>query len=160
MNKAVGDFIEKKNKLRAREIEYKKRKFVEEWSINDRIYAPDEQNTSDFPFFDKKENRHYKTVPAVLTDEEYEAAKNAEEALQREFRGKSYSAVIIKIIAYLIWCIGIFGALIAASGKGGNNGFSAKIFFIIFSASLLSGLMLWALGEIIRLLNEIKEKKN
>ena len=154
MNESAKKFISKQNKI----LDAKKAKFLETLRIYDKEYAPSEDEVeNEYYLFDEKEKRHYKNIPAKLTDEEYQQVLQAHNAVVKTEHEKNGTSITLKVVAYLIWCIGMLAALAVSSDENGNS-FNAKVLLTYLTISIVSGLIFWALGEIIRLLNEINNK--
>ncbi|MBO6140457.1 MAG: hypothetical protein J6O40_01575 [Ruminococcus sp.] len=152
MNIYVDKYIKKNNKI----LVENKAAFLDSIGIHDREYAPSEDSVgTDYPHLDKETNKHYKTVPATLTEEEYEEVLKSYKAVKKAENQKNSSSYVLKLCAFLIW-LGGFCIVGVLSNDEKKSDSSLIITYIIIA--FVCGMFFWALGEIIRLLNEINNK--
>ena len=101
--------------------------------------------------------KYYKKVPIQLTDEECEKFKKIYH--NSALKPKNSIAVALRIIAWIIFIGGfIAGIFIANIQIGAYHEFSFVIALTYWVGALVSGIIFLGFAEIIKLLNDIKNK--
>lgn len=167
MDKNIQNFIDTKKqeleKLRAS----KKRDFLIQQGLYEKVYAPDHHNvdTNEYPYYDRNEEDgtplYYKAVAINLTDKEYEEVYAAYKAVENELEdendeeennSKNNMSVFMIVASVIIYIAGFVGGIIA-----GNNfdryGFTLWLAIAIWVPTFVYGSLLLGLSEVIKLLH-------
>ncbi len=163
MDERIKAFLDKKK----REIEMKKEKQKEETLISlglyEKVYSPDGQCTNEYSFSEWDENggkfRYYKKVPFNSSDEEFEEIKKVckIETAKPATRGNSV-ATLLSVIAWIIYICGfIIG--IGIFGRNSNEKGAFLSMLLYWFVALISGTIMLFLSELIKIFNDIKNKR-
>ncbi len=166
MDDRVRAYIEKKRKeqhIATEQSTNRDKNFnLIKWGLYDKVFAPDEKQSSEYPYSswdkEKKKDVYYKMVPFEVTDEEYAELlalhKNEADKTKNKDNGVEKALRYIGIICLVVSIIGGLGY--------GVQEEEFKWFLIIMLSFVSSGIISWALftgfAEVIRLLEEIKNK--
>ncbi len=173
MDERVQEFLTKKRSEKQIALEKKKQeerlKVMEPLGLFDKVYSPDNRFNEEYPFgdYDSSTNtsKAYKKVPIDVTDEEFEEIKSFN-SNNEEQRKPNLIATIFTAIAWIIYIFG-FIAGVALGTTEVTTGyyytttetvFSFAVAFTYWSVSFVSGTMFLGFAEIIKLLNDIKNK--
>lgn len=154
MNERVAKFLEKE-----------KRKNLIKLGLYDKIYAPDNIRTNEYPLseWDYKDQIkiYYKEVPFEVTDEEYQQIiklSQKPKVSSGSKPDKNTIAKILTVIARITFICGfiagiIWGIILLGDREGALVGF---IFMLLFwFAAFISGTLFLGFAEIIELLDTI-----
>ena len=155
MHEKLEEFISKKQAQETRKTAEQKNKLLMDWGLCEKIYSPDNRKSPKYPESEFDANGkllRYKIEPINITNDEYELLKKY---ISNDKKRNTPIAIALDVIAYLIFIAG-FIAGITFGGTGYE--FNIGIAVIIWCGTLVSGILVLAVAEIIRLLTEIKNK--
>ena len=145
---------EKENKKRNQ----KKEELLLDLELYDKVYAPDNVCTDDYPYFEwddeKGEGLYFKKVPIAVTDEEYEALKRCT-GKDDELTQSNGVATTLTVIAWLIYIGGFIAGIIACSEF---RTFEFEVACAVWFDAFVCGTIFLAIAEIIKLLFKINSK--
>lgn len=172
MQEAVEQYIrsveEKENALQKKqaeeELEQRKR-ILRSLGLYEKIYSDRDQYSPEYPLFDADRGVYYAKKTIRVTDEEWEAIRDAyerERAVgQREKnpnadgdadRGNPIAGAL-KVIAILLYIgAAIAGIIVAVAGQ------MVPAMFAIWASGFVAGTVMLGFSEIVRLLNAIDRK--
>ena len=131
MHEAIENFIEKQKQKKKENY----KQFLLDNDICEREYSPNEDENApydeNYPYWDRKQNKYYKKIPIEVTD--------------------------FFVLGWITVIAGLIESLSAASGDKGES-FTFSVFIIHFAVTLIASMMYFGLGEVIKLLNDIKNK--
>lgn len=154
MNEKVAKFLEKE-----------KRKNLINLGLYDKIYAPDNIQTDEYPLSEWDNTvlirKYYKAVPFKVTDEEYQQIiklSQKPKVLPTSKPDKNTIAKFLTVIAWITFICGFIAGIIwgnlLGDGEGALVGF---IFMLLFwFAAFISGTLFLGFAEIIELLDTIR----
>lgn len=159
MHELAQEFIERKKK----ELSEKKKEEIKQFLISnglfEKIYADkgEEDSTFLYPYYDTKKDLFYYEEPIRISEEEYEELKkytNTEKVhTNTPKNSRSFAEKLLKALAYTLYTLGFIGSisiLVATSNSILFLGYLISVF--------IGGTVFYGFGEIIRLLNDIKNK--
>lgn len=151
------------NEKVAKFLEEEKRKNLIKLGLYDKIYAPDNIRTDEYPLSEWDNTglirKYYKEVPFEVTDEEYQQIqqiiklRQKPKVLPTSKPDKNTIAKILTVIAWITFICGFIAGLILGDDK---YGFSYTIAFIWWSSTFVSGILFLGFAEIIELLDTIR----
>lgn len=156
MHESIITFLEKQNKIKREN----RRQFLLNNNICERIYNPveDSEYSEEYPFRDRDTNKWYKKEPLDVTDEEFELIQKAyNEAHTSEKPESNGVAIIFIIFGWITLIAGLIESLAAASDDKGKT-FIVSVFIIHFAFTILSSMIYFGFGEVIKLLHSINNK--
>jgi len=159
--------------LKAKSVQKENRdKHLIQLGLNEKVYSPDglyspEYHLIDYTASGENRDKHYKTAPIEVTDEEYEQILKAEKNKKINIQSTSNSvASALTFIAVLTYIGGFILGIVL-----GNREVTEGIYYtyttteFVFSyaitwwiAALVSGTMILGFAEIIKLLDKISNK--
>ena len=155
MHELLKNYISKKEVQKKETYEKEKRNLLISQGLYEKIYSDEPGYSQEFPNqeWDPATNDHkyYKMVPIEITEEEYEIIKEYSNTTSPVKRNAA--AIILFSIAGAIFGLGFFAGIII-----GTEVEDFLITLIYWIGSFAIGMMLIGFAEIIRLLNEIKNK--
>ncbi len=167
MHPIVEEFLQKKQEEKRKKFEEEKAKTLMDLEICERVYADKTTYSIDFPYaeYDDSGNviNYYKKAPIEVTDEEYtEILKHTNNSTTVD----SSIAIALRAIAFIIYLGGFIAGIVLGNVevvKGTyyhytDTEFSLAIAFVYWCAAFISGTMFLGFAEIIKLLNDIKNK--
>lgn len=157
MHEAIENFIEKQKQKKKENY----KQFLLDNDICEREYSPNEDENApydeNYPFWDRKQNKYYKKIPIEVTDEELEQILEAyNEAQVNEVKSNGIATFFL-VLGWITVIAGLIESLSAASGDKGES-FTFSVFIIHFAVTLISSMIYFGFGEVIKLLNDIKNK--
>lgn len=160
MNKMVEEYINSKRKEEREKYLKDKNETLIKLGIYEKVYSPINMLSEEYPWIEwddeKEDELYYKKVAADVSDEEYEEILR----LNKEIKQKQQSqqnpiAMTLMVIAVITYIAGFIAGI--ALGWDGYD-FNIMIAFIYWCVAFISGTMLLGFAEIIKLLNDIKNK--
>ena len=158
---AVQEYL---NRKRQEEENKEARKIVDfmfEEGLYTKEYHNGDSNTiNKYPFLDKAENKRYRKVPISLTDEELKEINILMQEKEKKEAGRkniaepddgNTVAAILRILGFIILCIGIVAGFIRLEE-------SSDIAMTCWVVGILSGALFIGFSEVIKLLQEIRNK--
>ena len=144
---------EKENKLTAQELIYA--------GLYEKEYSEKNEYSHEYPDSEwddeNKKQKYFKKVPIQLTDEECEKFKKI--YYSSALKPTNPIASALSIIAVLIYIGGfIAGIVLGIDAAELYEEFAFSVAFVYWAVSLVSGTMFLGFAEIIKLLNDIKNK--
>ena len=164
MNEKLRDFLDKKRLERIEKSEEEKRSLLMKLDLVEKVYSPDNSSGSEYPCWEVINNTeddgnegsvvYYKLVPIEITDEEYEELKKTVNI--EDNKSKNKVASIFKTVAWCVFIVGfIAGIFLAINAYGDFSLIAAIIYWVV---AFISGMFFYGFGEIINLLDCIKNK--
>lgn len=156
MNRIAQEYINKQKEIAERKKLEKRKDFLEEIELYERIYSDNTKYTDEYPVKDTNEDsehygKFYKEIPIELTDEEYEEVLNAYKLNHGKVSSDDTVAMLLFSISVFIYIVGGLLALISF-GAGAITGIST------LAAVFVGGTSFLGFSRIIALLNDIKNK--
>ncbi|MBQ7347520.1 MAG: hypothetical protein IJW55_06140 [Clostridia bacterium] len=146
MNPKLQAYIDAKKA----ELENEKNHFLMEEGLFDKVYVSDDDPNKDQyqSEWDEqaKKQKYYKKVPYAVTDEEFKEIKKLAQKTE-----KNKVAFALRVIGWAVYACGLLGGLGLL-----NDGFWSAL--ICWSSALIGGTVLLGFSEVIRILNDIKNK--
>lgn len=147
MHEKVESFLTQ----RQAEESIRRSKHLVELGLYEKVYSNSTTYSDEFPYPETDEKgaiiNYYKKLPIDITDEEYAEIKKYSHAYSS---GKNRIAVALTVIAWVIYIVGFVSGLI-------NYG-SPTDSLVYWCGALISGTTFLGFAEIIKLLNDIKNK--
>lgn len=165
MNQRLKNFLDAKEYEKRKEYEEEKRKTLLELGLFEKVYAPDNRQSEEFPFYEYDNNtstsRYYKEVPIEITEDEYVEVKKYSKKEKTSENNSIASALTfiglgIIICGFIAGCV--FGNVVVKEYWSNDTEFSFKVAFTYWIVSFISGMMFFGFAEIIKLLEDIKRK--
>ncbi len=173
MHEMVREFLEKKRQKIEAEKEKNKVETLISLGLYEVEYSPDGEQTSEYNLgkWDEEagKTRYYKKVPVDVSEEEYEEIKKI--ACADSEKSQSQSNIVAKtlsVVAGLIWGGGFIAGIVLGNvevtkstfyNTYTDTEFSFAIALAYWASSFIIGTMMMGLAEIVKLLNDIKNKK-
>ncbi len=172
MNEKVKAFLNEKVAEERKKYEEEKKKKLLELGLCEKVYSEDDAYSAEFPCreYDSvtSKSRWYKRAPISISDEEYEeirkySIRTGDEDVSDE---DNPIARALKMIAWVIFIGGFVAGIFLGNVevmKGvhyqyTDTEFSFAIAFSYWCIALISGTMFLGFAEIIKLLEDIKNK--
>ncbi len=162
MNERVKEYLDAKGRERIERYKKEKNETLCTLGLFEKEYSPNNEWSEEYCLnewdSDLEQTRYYKNAPIEVTDEEYE------EILK--FSKDEGGNVIAKVLTCIAWIVFVGGFLVGiALGNVEVEGyysyhkeFSFAIAFGYWCTSFISGMVFLGFAEIIKLLNDIKNK--
>ncbi len=154
MNEKVAKFLEKE-----------KRKNLINLGLYDKIYAPDNIRTDEYPLSELDNTglirKYYKAVPFKVTDEEYQQIiklSQKPKVLPTSKPDKNTIAKFLTVIAWITFICGFIAGIIWGYLLGHGEGALVEFIFtlLFWFAAFISGTLFLGFAEIIELLDTIR----
>lgn len=167
MNKVVEKFIEKQKAELEAKNNLKKEKLLIDLGIYDKEYSDNTAWSEEYPKYEYDQNtqeaKYYKIVPIQVTDEEYaEILKYSNLNKEEETDKSNNKNTISQVFTGIAWAIFILGFILGFAMGYQQIEYSDKFKFsvalIYWCISFVSGMVMLGFSEIIKLLNELKNK--
>lgn len=171
MNEKIKEFLEEKKEIGRKNIDEEKARTLINLGLYEKVYSPENEYSAEYPFSEwdsvSSTTKYFKKLAYEITDEEYEEVKKYSQSSNEFFYSENAISKALTIIAWVIF-IGGFIAGLALGNVEVTKGvyyrytdteFSFAIAFTYWCVSLISGTMFLGFAEIIKLLEEIKNKK-
>ncbi len=171
MNTMVKEFLDKKKREINKSNYEKKSKLLISLGLYEKAYSPQNTSSAEYPFYERdkvdKKDKFYKKVPIDVTDEEFEEIKKV---CKTDTTSSGNSANTVATVLIFFAVLIFIGGFITGSVLGNTEvtkgtyytytktEFSFAIALTYWSISLISGMLLIAFAEIIKLLTAIKNK--
>ncbi len=167
MNEKVKGFLNEKAAEERKKYEEEKKKKVLELGLCEKVYSEDGAYSTEFPYseYDRVtlKTKWYKREPISITDEEYEEIRKYSKV---EKENENIIAQALEVIAWVIFIGGVIAGIILGNVevlKGTyyqytDTEFSFAVAFTYWCIALISGTMFLGFAEIIKLLEDIKNK--
>ncbi len=159
MNKTVEAYLDAQKKAERERYEKKKAETLISLGIYEKEYSL--ENTWSEEYNDYEEGyadtdneykvRWFKKIPVEVSDEEYvEILKHS--GREAGILKSNPIATTLKVIAWIVFAVGALAGIIIAANDAAVAG------FITIISAFISGMMFLGFAEIIKLLNDIKNK--
>lgn len=160
MNPKVEEFLAKKKKEKEEQELKKRNSVLLKLGLCEKEYAPEGKDYSDGYteyHYDEKEgkNIYYKSVPIEVTDEEYAEILKYASIKDTSESGKNGVATVLKIIGIVFYIVGFIGGCIAGAAYRDFDYLTALYYWV---AGIISGTLFLGFAEVIKLLQEIRDK--
>ncbi len=166
MNEKVRAFLETKKAEEKRMFEEEKQEKLVAIGLCDKVYSPNNTYNEEYPLSewdeDSSKYKYFKVIPVEITNEEYEEVKKYTNTSDNS--RTNIIATILTIIAWIIFLGGFFAGIslgnVVVDPHDVIDGtkFSFAIALTYWSVSLISGIIILAFAEIIKILDDIKRK--
>jgi hypothetical protein len=156
MHESIIKYLEKQNKIKIEN----RRQFLLDNDICERVYNPieDGEYNDEYPFRDCDTNKWYKKEPIDITDDEFNLIQKAYNEAHTSEKSESNSiATFFFVFGWITIIAGLIESLSAASDDKGES-FTFSIFVIHLAITLVLSMLYFGFGEVIKLLNDIKNK--
>lgn len=155
MHESIEKFFEKQKKT----IQKNRKQFLIDNNICERVYNPSEDSeySDEYPYRDRDTGKWFKKEPIDVTDEEFEMIQKAYNEAHTEKPESNGIATFFMVLGWITVIAGLIESLSAASGDKGES-FTFSVFIIHFAVTLIASMMYFGFGEVIKLLNDIKNK--
>ena len=166
MHKAIEEYILKQQNKQREELEKEKADFLISKGLFEKVYSQKEEYDPEFPLSEwdeqTKKYKEYKEVPIEITDEEYQLLLDVTKPASKK-KTTNGVATALAVFAWIIFIGGFIGGISAGNQAGSlasyyRNTFSLETAAIVWAVSLVAGLFTLGFSEIIKLLNDIKNK--
>ncbi len=163
MHKKVREFLETKKQAERELYDEKKREILIELGLYEKDYTDEDGYSDEYPCGEYDQEigvyRYYKKIPVPVSDEEFEEIKKCSK-IQTHQPINNPVAITLAIIAWLIYIGGFIAGVVFGNVEVGRyyKEFHFTIALIYWFSALLSGTLLLGFSEIIKLLNDIKNK--
>ena len=158
MNEKLKEYLKKAEK--------KEKELTDQELINAELYEKEYSDkteySDEYPYFEQNgnEQKYFKKVPVQLTQEELELFKKT--YYNSALKPTNPIANALTIIAWVIFGVGFLAGLYLSNVEVGtyytHEEFSFAIALTYWGVALVSGTMFLGFAEIIKLLNDIKNK--
>ena len=168
MNEKVKLFLDAKKEAEQKKYEEEKQKTLIDLGLFEKVYSEREFYSDEFPFLEPASENSiggwYKKEAIAISDEEYQEVKKYS---KKENTSKTNTiATALTAIAWIVFIGGFFSGLALGNVevvKGSyypytDTEFSFAVAFTYWCDALISGTMFLGFAEIIKLLNDIKNK--
>ncbi len=159
MHEILRQYIAEKERIEKEKLDIEKKEFLISEGLYEKIYSENIYYSNEYPHyeFDSKTGteKYYRMVPIEITDSEYE------ELLKFHKPQKNSNAIstALIVIAWIIFIFGfIAGIIFGVAGADAYSSFAITIALIYWVTSFISGVFILGFSEIIKLLNDIKNK--
>lgn len=165
MNEKIKEFINARIAEENQKYEAEKKRTLLELGLYEKIYSPDNKYSDEF---DESEldgpntYKYFKKEPFEISDEDYHELKK--HIVKEKTKKSTFLPLILKCIAGLIFIVGFSAGIsfgnVVVDPYDVIDGiqFSFAIALTYWSVSLISGTLILAVAEIIKLLEDIKNK--
>lgn len=170
MNERLQKFLKVKKLLERIDYEKEKEKTLIELGLCDKVYSPDNTYSEEFSSSEWNSvdltTKYFKKVPFEVSDEEYEEIKRHTNKTEKDESKGNSIAIALTAIAVIIYIVGFiagiaYGTVEVESGyyyTYTETEFSFAIAFTYWCTTFISGTIFLGFAEIIKLLNDIKNK--
>ena len=149
MNVKVSNFLENERKKEINNAKKEKKRLLIDLGLYEKEFS--DSYKPGFSYYDSDSKKYYKIVPVDVTDEEYEEIKHYSQSKVEDTKCANPIARTLKIIAIIEFIVGfIFGLFLISK--------SFLLTVTCWLAIFVSGVTFIGFGEIINLLDEIKDK--
>lgn len=152
MNEMLSDYISEKEAEKKELLERQKIDFLLSEGLYEKEYSDKDGYSEEYPYseFDSRnKQRFYRKVPINITDSEYEQIKELSQS--EKSQEKNSVAIALMVIAWIIIVVGVVVGLFLTDSSIG-------LAIICCVMSVVSGIFILGFAEIIKLLNDIKNK--
>ena len=169
MNEKVEGYLRFKKQEELEKYEKEKRETLINLGLYEKVYSPkNAYSNGEYCFSEwdsvNSTNRYYKKVPIEITDEEYNEIKAYYH--KEDVAENNSIATALTVIALVVFISGFIAGIALGNVevvkgtyyKYTDTEFSFAIAFTYWCVSFISGTMLLAFAEIIKLLDAIKKK--
>ena len=160
MDERLKAFLEKKQQEVNELNEEEKANLLLELDLFDKEYSPTGEFSEEYRYSeddsDTGKTKWYKKVPIAISDEEYEALKNCLQT-QLEQKQDNKVAMLLKFLAVVVYIGGFISPFFFLSGLPDTAAVVATIAGS-WVAGFFAGSLLLGFAEVIKLLNDIKNK--
>lgn len=161
MHELLKEYISKKEAESKQKFEKEKQEYLILRGLYEKVYSENDTSNSEYPYVDfddeTHKNKYFKKVPIDITDSEYHYLIELDKP-----KKTNTIASILTFIAWLIFIIGFLAGVILGNVEVGtyysHTEFSFAVALIYWAVSFISGISILAFAEIIKLLNDIKNK--
>lgn len=165
MHELLKEYISKIENEQREKLNREKNDFLLSKGLYEKEYSENNSSSLDYPCQEwdneKYINRYFKRVPIEVSDEEYykllELSKTKE-----DIKETNTMANILTAIAWIIFIAGFIAGIALGNVETGvyytHTEFSFAVALIYWAVSFISGIFILGFAEIIKLLNDIKNK--
>ena len=165
MNPKVEKYIEDQ-KAQALQAEKEKRAaFLKRIGMTERVYEKEGDDPEQFQHYDYNLDKYYAEVPMEVTEEEYQALRQAAsltaKPVEKEETTPSILPGILMFFAISALITGLFMAFDNATDPlfiGSDSDFSLSVFLDSFSTHFFGSVLILCIRKVICLLEEIRDK--
>ena len=165
----IKELKAEKKELETTVNEKQKRKRLENLGLYERDYLKNEGVKKGYPHYDYDKKSAYRNVPLDVSEETYKALESNEDTIkqlqedirhlkrisitgQTTTRSSSFAITALMIVAIITWLVGVLiGVIAAAEGEG-------TIGFVLIFSGFASGLLFYALAEVLNQIDSLKKK--
>ncbi len=164
MNERVKEYIEEKQKKLDKKKKAKQAENLIKWGLYEKVYVDNENYDAangDYEWNEEKQqNLLFNKVPIEVTDEEYQAILDVlDEDNKNEEEQNNKIATALTYIGVIIYCGGaILGLVYGNESTDYGTEFVFAIAIKYWITAFISGTVFLGFAEIIKLLEEIKNK--
>lgn len=160
MHEKVRAYLEYQKSKSTKESIEQKEAFLIELGLFEKEYNPNDYFDSKYPRFDSDLEKYYRHVPIEVSDEEYEEIKKyASIKDDSSIQVDSKTNVIATILRVFAWMTCLCGFILGViAGKVSSYEFSFSAALTLWIEAFVQGTMLYGFAEIIKLLQELKDK--
>ena len=169
MHELLKEFISKKEQEKRDSLDKEKNEFLLSSGLCEKEYS--EKDTWDEEYrhieWDEKEQKrkYYKNIPIEITDSEYQQLKELCEIKneKKEIYETNNIATALTVIAWIVMICGFIAGIALGNVEvnrlySSYKEFSFAVALTYWAIALISGVLMLGLAEVIKLLNEIKNK--
>lgn len=167
MNEKVQEYLAQQRAYEEEKKNLEKEQTLISLGLYEKVYSDNDSYTDEFPMseYDQATNssRFYRYGAVPVTDEEYAEILKYKELHEKEIADNSDKknpvASIFTGIGCAIFVIGFFLGIFLGQGVHSyHSDFSFTVALIYWGISFISGMLMIGIAEIIKLLNDIKNK--
>lgn len=170
MHRLVEKYIQDKEAENTKISEQNKRKFLLSHGLCEKVYVDKSEVDDSDEYTSEYENgkvRYYKLVPVDVTDEEYTRLISLSKSGNADITEGNGIATLLVIVALIVYVAGFFmgigfGNVEVTTGTYYTHTetvFSWGVAFLYWIGTFLCGSLFLGIAEIIKLLQDIKNKK-
>jgi len=165
MNVKIREFIDEKIAEENKKHEAAKKRTLLDLGLYEKIYSPDNKYSEEFSESELDNTntyKYFKKEPLEISDEDYQELRK--HVVKEEAKRSTFLPLILKSIAWLIFIVGFIEGILSGNVVVDpydiidGTQFSFSIALTYWSVSLISGTLIFAIGEVIKLLEDIKNK--
>ncbi len=166
MHEKLKEYFEKEKELREKKEKELREAILIKEGIYEKVYSENNERTEEYNQFEYNSSgtgKYFKYQPIEITDEEYMQIKEIYDNKHKlEPPSSNGVANALTVIAWIIFVVGFIAGICFANVEVGTyvtyEEFSFAIALIYWLVAFASGTMFLGFAEIIKLLNDIKNK--
>lgn len=161
MHALVQEYLDRKAKEKDANSLAEKVKLLVSLGLYEKYYPQQNESLADYEAahletaWDSKAQQYYVKVPVEVSDEEYEEILQYENVKSTDEKKNNTVSGVFEVIGFIIFFVGFIAgvSLGVVSGR-----FTFSVAFIYWIAAFISGMLFIGIAEIIKLLEDIKNK--